>query len=464
MTDLYLILIAFGIALVLAVLLYNWWQERKFRLEMASSFIEPKQDVLINDFVINTDAFEETELSHTLNSTLSLNAKLQANSASYLSDSTSPAFNHEVFDHPHDVNAGNEEIETVIQSLSLNKQSEALKEPVVKELPSQLNHPIDTQKTANLSSNLPITEPKVATKLPKKIDAKVDLTAIFYINHQILPEKLNAALNELVNFADDCESTVQIIGLLAKDSTSLPLNVSDVWDTIKIDSALSQDYAQIVCGLLLANRDGPASRTVINRYQHAVELLALELETTVQWLNNDDPAKYAQSLDAFCIDVDKIIGFHLVKTESGAFHGTKLRGLAEANGLSLETNGIFCYRESHPLTENHTKKTANMPLFSMINQNNQPFSADTLRNLTVAGVTFQMDIPRVKNFTEAFNQMVLVAQRMQVALNGELIDDHHKSLTELKINKISQQLQAINSMMQTFGVTPGSTTALRLFS
>ena len=50
----------------------------------------------------------------------------------------------------------------------------------------------------------------------------------------------------------------------------------------------------------------------------------------------------ALALDQFCIDVDQLISVHLVQGEN-AIHGTKFKGIAEANGLSLNNEGKFCF-------------------------------------------------------------------------------------------------------------------------
>lgn len=515
MSDLQVTLIALGAVIIVCVLLYNWWQERKFRLEMASSFIEPKKDALIDDFKINAHAFEETELTHTIKSRLDIDSEEPVNNNSQLD---SPDFNDLVFDEnineadaevpafaedkyissdeisahlslqPH-VQASVHNLDDVVEPDYLNQtmnedwshaaqpvvhhlnQSDVTTKPNTEPNTKPTIAQQDTEKTAaqqavakqaivqpvGLAGStvgvpaLPIVEEADSSDqiaLPKAVDAKIDLTAILHLEKDLAKVTLNHALNDFIGLVTELDKPTHLFGL----------NVDGVWDSISTDITPNQTYTQLLSSLQLADRGGAVSRATLNRFQLAVELLGLELGTQVEWLGSNNPLEFSQQLDQFCIDVDKIIGFHLVQGESGAFHGTKLRGLAEANGFSLGQDGAFHYRESQT-----QPGEGSALLFSIIHQNNQPFTTEGLRNIVIKGITFQMDIPRVKNCVEVFNKMVNIAQKMQKGLGAHLVDDHQKPLTELQINKICLQLQTIHTVMLTYGISPGSPTALRLF-
>lgn len=195
------------------------------------------------------------------------------------------------------------------------------------------------------------------------------------------------------------------------------------------------------------------TREVLNRFQHAVDAIGLKLGAHVEWQGGADPLIYANELDQFCIDVDKMVGFHLVQAAGGPFTGTKLRGLAEASGLVLREDGAF-----------HHESDGGNRLFTLVNQDGAPFTPETLRTDVFRGVNFQLDIPRVKNSPEVFNHMVLVARQMESSLGAALVDDNQRILSDAMIEKIRQQLKVIHARMVTRGIVPGSSAALRLFS
>ena len=61
MTDLQLALIGLGVLIIVAIVLFNWWQERKFRTDVAQRFDEPRQDALMEEFHFDSDAVLKNE-------------------------------------------------------------------------------------------------------------------------------------------------------------------------------------------------------------------------------------------------------------------------------------------------------------------------------------------------------------------------------------------------------------------
>jgi len=102
--------------------------------------------------------------------------------------------------------------------------------------------------------------------------------------------------------------------------------------------------------------------------------------------------------------------------------------------------------------------------YTLSNSENQPFTSEGLRSGLVKAATFQIEIPKVTNSEQVFNQMILVAQKMAGSLNARLVDDHQKVLGDLQVQKIRQQLKMIHAKMVTRGILPGSPESFRLFN
>ena len=133
-------------------------------------------------------------------------------------------------------------------------------------------------------------------------------------------------------------------------------------------------------------------------------------------------------------------------------HGTKLRGLAEACGMLLKEDGKFHYYANEA------------PLYVVIDTNNVPFTTDNLRSNVLKSITFQVEIPKVNNCEQVFNQMITNAQKMATSLSAQLVDDNQKVLGDLQIEKIRQQLRVIHATMVARGIMPGSPSSMRLFN
>lgn len=476
MSDLQIVLIIIGGLIITAVLVFNWWQERRFHQQVENNFSTIKSDALLEEPVLHTrdlldaeDNFDDIDFS--------INHELIKE--------TPIAAKEPVIEVPDEFDA------PAIHSESSHLTPVAVQESIIDEsvatddLPAESNSAILNNsdiKPVNhdgikaifqdaFSKNLtPDGAQHINTdKAPGEIDAaKAELPA------QTLPARLHAQVDLIALLHLTVESTVNHISSILKsdfDGYDKPVFIHvqtpDLRWLLLSDVSSKPEFAdqkisKIACSLQLADRAGPVSRSILNRFQLAVESLGLDIDAQVEWQTSTDPAADAVALDAFCIDVDKTMGFHLLHGENGAFTGTKLRGLAEAQGLELAADGSFKYYD-----EAAKKQAASVtlaPSFVMFNRDHYPFSPDMLRQSVVKGITFQLDIPHVANCTEAYNHMVLVAKQMETGLHAQLVDDNNRPLGDVQIEKIRHQLKIIQATMLTRGIAPGSDVAHRLFS
>ncbi len=277
-----------------------------------------------------------------------------------------------------------------------------------------------------------------ANILPIEISQDVDLTALFHLPSPVEGERLRQFLTGLVN--------------LDKPILAYGLNGQDAWKQLTREEAATT-FTKASFSLQLADRAGAVSSETLQRFKQMVSEIAYSLSAQVEWLGAQEPLASAQALDAFCLEVDKIVGFHLVNGTSGRFTGTKFKGLAEANGLVLKDDGAFYALSEH----GHA-------LFRVINIENNPFNIEMIRTVSLKGLTFQMDIALAEHCTETFNRMVIMAKNMALSLSANLVDDHQRELSDVHIEKIRQQLKLIQVQMTVKGIVPGSAVALRLFS
>ncbi len=457
MSDLQIILIILGAFIIAGVVVYNWLQEKKLHKQVSNEFIVPQKDVLAEDFYIDTDAYVEKELAE-----------------------VSHKIKHPVFEEPTDLPTRSEEVvfknmvledtvlkETPFKEAILNEAplETSLEETSKKELATNPDSEKYSNNERHSSSTLAnqagraehmiekLSEEKISEidyippQLPSGIHPQIDLTAILYANKNISYQ----ALYDMATSIDDIGLPMLIYGL----------DDGNKWHLVETNDALQVDvsaltFKQATCSLQLADRGGPAAKNVLNKFQFAVESMGLELNAHVEWQGSGDVLQRAIEIDQFCIEVDQLINIHVAQNEV-PIHGTKFRGLAEASGMELSDDGKFYYI-------NHDINIYKTPLFSAIEANNQAFTAESLRNSVLKAVTFQLEIPKVPNCEQAFNQMISVAQKLSHSLNASLVDDNQKPLGDLQIEKIRQQLKVIHATMVARGVMPGSPASMRLFN
>lgn len=452
MSDLQLALLALGAIIIVAVILFNWWQERKMRKLAAEAFEPAAHDPLLEDqFSIDTSAVldEEPQRSTSFSPTYD-EAMTSSNPAIAEAASAVAEFEEDL--------AASEHLSELDEPYVASEMTEAEVSWADSEPASMDDLRADAGFADTLPEPEPVSMPPAAEPavpetpapsaalsaesehgaLPPAISHQIDLSAVLYLSQPVSGLDLRQHLLGLV----DLDKPVYAYGHGA----------DGVWRMLTREQE-GVSFTRTACSLQLADRGGPVSRDTLNRFQNAVEGMGRAFNAQVEWHGNPDPVIYANDLDQFCIEVDKLVGFHLAQGASGPFTGTKFRGMAEASGLTLAEDGAFYY-----YSEN------GQPLFALVNQDKTPFTLDMLRTAVIRGVTFQLDIPRVKHCTEVFNQMVLIAKQMEGSLSGKLVDDNQRPLGDSQIEKIRQQLKVIHATMVARGIMPGSPGALRLFS
>lgn len=420
MSDLQIALIAIGALIILAVLILNWWQERRFHRQVQSQFADIKNDVLLPESAAQTrlvsEALEEGLISE------------KDNTESELEDGL-----HNIAD------AQDADNFTINVAVKLDAEDASAFDALTVTADSEQPQP--SQVIEDLAPSAP-AEPKVSAGLPSMLLSKIDTTALLYLAKESTMLTLKESLQGLFDGLD-------------KPFFIHALDKNQVWQVLDDDNTQTyQPVFRVACSLQLADRGGAVTRSTLSRFQLAVTELALKINADLEWQDIESIQLQASELDEFCIAVDKTVGFHLSHGENGAFSAAKLTALAEAQGLAANDAGCLQAFNSQSAT----------PSFIIFNTENQLTAFNAASDALIKSVIFQLDIPRVDESTLAFKQMVKVAKSLAVDLNANLLDANNRILNDQQIEQIFQQVDSIQGAMRLRGIEPGSEAALRLFS
>jgi hypothetical protein len=220
-----------------------------------------------------------------------------------------------------------------------------------------------------------------------------------------------------------------------------------------IDGTTQGPWHEVAACLLLANRSGPVSRAELDAFQRLVSELAAALRAPNARIDPAAEADRAEALDRFCADLDVQIGLTILKSELGEIAGTRLRGVAEAAGFRINAAGHF----------EHAQEETGAAMYTLQNYKQEPFSVESLRRMTTPGVVFVLDVPRVSDPVRAFDQMRMAAKRMTKTLEGVLVDDNRRPITDTSLAAIRAQVQVTATALREAHIDPGGPRALRLF-
>ena len=212
-------------------------------------------------------------------------------------------------------------------------------------------------------------------------------------------------------------------------------------------------FVELAACLLLADRNGAASRAQLETFVRVVGDIAPTLPAAFAAPPVDDETARAETLDQLCADLDVQIGLTVMKPASAPIPGTRLRGVAEAAGFHLVPGGRFEYANDETGTVD----------YALQNVRDEPFTTESLRLTATHGVVFILDVPRLPDPIRSFDRMKLAAKRMARTLGGELVDDNQRVLDDAALAAIRAQVDAAAQALKRGYIEPGSARALALF-
>jgi hypothetical protein len=223
------------------------------------------------------------------------------------------------------------------------------------------------------------------------------------------------------------------------------------WEKVIAESHLF--YAAFKLSLQLADRSGPVSEVRLSDFRDLARDIAKHLDAKADLPDVAAACARALELDSFCAGVDQMIGLNILPNGERTFSGGEIARVAEQHGMALQADGAFHLPDAH----GHT-------VFSLANYEDIPFQHHTLSQMWVNGLTLLLDVPRVEQPTQRFDEMAVLARQLAMDLRAAVVDDHRVALGEPSIAQIRKQIADIESKMLSGKVIPGSTQARRLFS
>ncbi|RFC37811.1 MAG: ZipA, C-terminal FtsZ-binding domain [Candidatus Nitrotoga sp. SPKER] len=227
--------------------------------------------------------------------------------------------------------------------------------------------------------------------------------------------------------------------------------VSGEWEKVIADSPSA--YTSFKLALQLVNRSGAVSEAKLMDFRELARMIAAQLHISVVLPDVAKTATHAVELDKFCAGVDQMIGLNILPGDKHILSGNDVARVAEQYDLHLQADGAFHLVDTH----GHT-------LFSLCNEDNTPFQHHTLSQLHIDGLTLLLDVPRVEQPTQGFDQMVVLAQRLANELHATIVDAHHVALSEGSIMLIRERIATVETDMRANHIIAGSAQARRLFS
>lgn len=277
--------------------------------------------------------------------------------------------------------------------------------------------------------------------------ASLEVRSDFIIELQPAEPSPAAVLGGLWQRKFDFGKPVQVCGL----ALSGKMTAARQWERVIAESQTL--YERFRIALQLVDRGGAISAAKLADFRDLVLGVAKQIKADATVPDIEETQRRAVELDAFCAEVDQMVGINLVPPGERSLPGARIAQAAALHGMTLEADGAF-----------HLLDAQGRSAFSLINQDNKPFQPHTLETSGTAGVTLLLDVPRVESPAAQFDGMVRVAHELARELQVNLVDDHRVVLSDGGLARIREQIASVEAKMRDYGIAPGSAQAHRLFA
>jgi FtsZ-interacting cell division protein ZipA len=452
MTTLQIVLAIVGVSLIAIIVIYNVLQERKFRKDADRMFSHKRDDVMLGEAVRTEASKRRTDTQIQLSDTLA-----HASEARQAVDDAEASPHSMVSDRAPGATS-------ILSSLEPLPAREPVVEPepvapAPRREPPMFVPPVEVPPPMPAAEPAPIAMPAAPAEAPAMQSMPIpDLEAHKFGESGMAPAqasgldatteyiaRLKFAKPQLGNFGP----LLSVLRRIGKPVRAFGAKTDGSWEPLS--GHPRNMYAQVEFGMQLADRGGALSRDQLDAFCRALYEFAAEEGGAVSCPDKEEALGLAQGLDLFCMDVDVLIGLNVMSADSRPFTSEAMHSVAQEARLALEADGVF-----------HARDDFGHSLFTLANQEEEPFPRDG-RGLTTHGVTLLFDVPRVADGLAVFDRMTRLGFDLAWRLEGRLVDDNGRPVSEDSLNRDRARLSQYFSRMEARGIPAGGERALRLF-
>jgi FtsZ-interacting cell division protein ZipA len=461
MTTLQIVLAIVGVVLIGAIVVYNLVQERRFRREAERMFSHRREDIMLGESVRSEAAGDEPQVR------VSFGAKepVAPEVAHALEEVDKDFAPMSLEREPRHADASPSQQPASVKSVQAEEAQAPDAPAQAADLPPEPFPPVPRAPQPKPGSQAapvlrpppaePRTESMAAAGRPQAPSQESGNTERGVPKHATSTSHLDPDTEYVARIRFATPSAANFAPLLTtlrrigKPVRAFGLRLDGVWEPLTGHPRASYDLVEI--GLQLADRNGAVSHDQLDAFCRALYGFAAEEGGAVSCPDKQHALQVAKSLDMLCMEVDVLIGLNIIASDSRPFTSEAIHKEATVAQMTLEADGAYHARDAF----GHT-------LFTLTNQDDQPFPRDG-RGLTVHGLTLLFDVPRVADGLAVFDRMTRLGFDLAWRLEGRLVDDNGRAVTEDNLNRDRARLAAFYGRMEARGIPAGGERALRLF-
>ena len=431
-TSLQIVLAVVGVLFIAAVIVYNLWQERKYRQEASRLFSTKREDILLGESVSSDNHDSYTIPSRAeYDDAAGWRPEQAEPSAAMAAPAAEPTAQAQILPHAE---------RPLVSPKGHGIRVEApLREPED-----------DGLVVPTHAETVPVAPPKPTPSAPAIPAASPELTGFH----------AESGLDEAVEYVARVRfarpavtsyvSLIEGLRRIGKPVRAMGKRPGEGWEALSGHPSHALEGLEI--GIQLADRNGAITNAQIERFCKLLYDFAAAEGGAVSCPDKHTALQQARDLNQFCMEVDVLIGLTVASREGRPLRGEDIHRLATEAGLVLERDGAYYLQDED-----------GRALFSLANQEEQPFREGG-EGLTTSGVTLLFDVPRVRDGLAVFDRMTGLGLHLAEVMGAQLVDDNGRVVTRDNLQKDRNRLADYYTRMAQRGIEAGSDRALRLFA
>ncbi|PIT17367.1 cell division protein ZipA [Snodgrassella alvi] len=417
-----MIVLVVGAAFILAVLVYNIYQESQYRKQLREQFGHANKDALLDSQVNSVRDGAQAQ------SVLNEKAVPPESEAGMAADSST--------EQAESVATGEEAAPEASNGHIQEETVATAQPPVANEDVAPESSPVHSDMES-LSRTIPVKGRKTLLDLRDMakqplpwFDVRFDYLAYIALYE---PKELHA-MPRLSS-----RSRFRLVGCTMDDRYQVAEPIPSVY------------YQGFVVGLQAISRSGLITHEELANFGEQANRFAEQMDGQLLLTDINTFLSVARPLDDLCARVDQTIAIHLVSRTNVS--GMELRSAVERQGFELGHDGAFYYADSN-----------GEPLFSIVTLDNSPFTSTLLANQNYRGFSMLFDIVHIPNGEKCFDQFMDMAVKLSSQLGLDLVNDKVEELSTEWLREVRRYVVDRQKEMKQVELKPGSELTKRLFS